>query len=151
MALYSNRHWRVVLIAGFTLTVLTFIFGLRYQNVTFQTDGIIYADTARQIATKHGISTRIVQIDTASPIPQTNWPPLMVVWFVTVGLHQVAMTCSAAPFAVGCGFVGGYLLRRFGWLAAEYFRAALVNTVILNVAAQPMSEEVFMGLAAITL
>lgn len=153
-----RRHVVRSVVVACALTVTTFAFGLRFQGVTFQTDGIVYADTARQIATGQGVSTRIVQINTAAPtIPQTNWPPLypaLAAGLLAVGLPlQVAMKLvPLLAYAVGCGLLGAYLLRRFGQIAAGIFSGLiLVNTVLLNVAAQPMSEGVFMGLAAVAL
>jgi|GEM_PF-4580296 len=140
------------------LAIATFAFGLRFQGVTFQTDGIIYADTARQIATGQGVSTRIVQLETAAPtIPQTNWPPLypaLAAGFLVLGLPlQMAMKLvPLLAYAVACGLLGAYVFRRFGGLAAGIFSALMLdNAVTMSVAAQPMSEGVFMGLAAVAL
>lgn len=150
--------YRRIVLFGIALSVLVFLYGLRFQVVTFQTDGIIYADTARQIATGHGLSTRVVHFNDAAPlIPQTNWPPLYpaLASILLVAGMPLQMAMKLVPllvYAVGCALLGAYLLRRFGWLAAVLFSALiLANTVLLNVAAQPLSEGVFFGLSAVAL
>lgn len=154
--IFRARWWRellAVLIAVLYATVLLILLLNIQGRISIEsTDTFTYADTARQIASGQGITTRIIQPFVDVPqMPQVTWPPFFpflvaIPMAFGVPLAQALMTTPLVVIAISGAIFLWYVARRWGVLPALFFSAfSLTAAPLLHVAAQPMTEAVFMG------
>lgn len=139
---------------GYAVALSLVLFNIQGRLTIESTDAFTYADTARQIAAGKGVSTAIIQPHVTTPtMPQVTWPPFFpllvaVPLLFGVDLAQALSTTPVVVLAFCSAIVLWYVVRRWGMLPALVFATfSLTATPILHVAAQPMTEAVFMGLS----
>ncbi len=147
----------VVFALGYGVLLAALLFNFQGRISIESTDSFTYADTARQIASGQGITTKIIQPHVAAAqMPQVTWPPafpLLVAMpmFFGVSLGQSLLTTPVVILALCASLFLWFCLRRWGGLAALLWAGlTLVAVPILRVAAQPMTESVFLGFSFLT-
>lgn len=138
----------------FGIGLVTLLFNIQGRIVIESTDAFTYADTARQIAAGQGIATAILQPEVTTPtMPQTTWPPffpllIAIPLLFGASLTQALLSTPVVFLALSAAVFVWYIVRRWGMLAGLLWALVVLTAPpLLHVAAQPLTEAVFMGLS----